>query len=130
MIEKKWKVIFYINADSKSELYEYINSLKENQRSKVVSWLVLLSEKGPELSRPYADLLEDGIHELRIKISGNQLRVLYFFCFKDNIVLTNSFIKTTDRVPKNEIITAKKLREDFLSRFTESNIGRIYHENT
>ncbi len=30
----------------------------------------LLEEKGPPLPRPYADLLTDGIHELRVKLSG------------------------------------------------------------
>ena len=49
------------------------------------------------------DLLQDGIHELRIKLSGVQVRILYFFCYKDIIILTNIFDKHTDRVPKSEI---------------------------
>lgn len=129
MDERNWKVLFYIDSALKSELYDYINSLKKNHKSKVISLLTLLSEKGPNLVRPYADLIEEGIHELRIKLSGNQLRILYFFCFKDYIILTNSFIKTTDKVPKIEIMTAKKLKEDFLKRFTESNIGGQINEN-
>lgn len=129
MDKRNWKVLFYIDSTSKSELYDYINSLKRNHKSKVISLLVLLSEKGPNLVRPYADLIEEGIHELRIKLSGNQLRILYFFCFKDYIILTNSFIKTTNKVPKKEIKTAKKLRDDFLNRFTENNVGGQIHEN-
>jgi hypothetical protein len=37
---------------------------------------------GPTLPRPYADLLKDGIHELRIRLSGDHIRMLYFFCFR------------------------------------------------
>jgi hypothetical protein len=41
-------------------------------KAKILSWLSMLEEKGPILPRPYADLLRDGIHEIRIKLSGNQ----------------------------------------------------------
>jgi len=74
------------------------------------------------LNRPYADLLEDGIHELRIKLTGKQVRILYFFCYKDIIILTNAFEKHSGKVPKSEIRTAKKNRDDFLGRYTEQEI--------
>jgi phage-related protein len=84
---------------------------------------------GPNLPRPYADLLEDGIHELRIKLSGEQIRIIYFFCYKEFIILTHAFRKHTDKVPKNEIAKAKNCRNDFLSRFSESTIRRKQSEN-
>ncbi len=79
----------------------------------------MLQEHGINLHRPFADTLEDGIHELRMKITGNQVRVLYFFCFKDIIVLTHDFVKTTAKVPVREIALAKKYRQDFLKRYNE-----------
>jgi phage-related protein len=69
--------------------------------------------------------LEDGIHELRIKLTGDQVRILYFFCYRDIIILTNSFEKHTDKVPKSEIKLAKINREDFLSRYTEHEIRSL-----
>ncbi|MFQ5640927.1 MAG: type II toxin-antitoxin system RelE/ParE family toxin [bacterium] len=63
--------------------------------------------------------MEEGIHELRVKLSGEQTRILYFFCFRNLIVLTHAFIKSTDKVPKAEIIKAKKYRDDFLKRFSK-----------
>ena len=75
------------------------------------------------MPRPYADILEDGIHELRIKLTGTQVRILYFFCYQNIIVLSNVFDKHTDKVPKTEIVMAKDNRMDFLSRFKENDIG-------
>jgi len=46
---------------------------------KIFSVFYYLEKQGPNLPRPYTDLLEDGIHELRIKLSGEQIRILYFF---------------------------------------------------
>lgn len=54
-----------------------------------MSWISILEENGPILPRPYADLLRNEIHELRVKLSGSQVRILYFFCFEDFIVLTH-----------------------------------------
>jgi phage-related protein len=79
----------------------------------------MLEEHGPQLPRPYADILRDGIHELRIKMSGDQSRVLYFFTYKDIIVLTHPFTKHTSKVPKEEIEKAILIRADFLRRFSK-----------
>ncbi len=87
--------------------------------------IAALEEKGPNLSRPYADLLKDGIHELRVKLSGNQVRVLYFFCYRDFIVLTNVFTKTTAKVPEADIREAKRCRDDFLKRTDEKMLREL-----
>lgn len=84
-----------------------------------------LEEKGPNLPRPCADLLEDGIHELRFKLSGSQIRILYFFCFRDFIVLTNVLRKNTARVSASGIKEAKRCREDFLARFDEEQLREL-----
>jgi phage-related protein len=55
------------------------------------------------MPRPYADVLKDGIHELRIKLSGEQTRIVYLFCYRTCIVLTHSFIKRTARASEAEI---------------------------
>jgi len=81
--------------------------------------------RGPNLPRPYADLLKDGIHELRVKLSGNQVRISYFFCWRDFIVLTNVLMKTTDKVPESEINNAKKCRDDFLKRIDEEMLREL-----
>lgn len=126
---KKWKIIYYETEQEKSEVYQFIESQKDRNKIKILSWLSILETKGSLLPRPYADLLKDGIHELRIKLSGNQIRILYFFCYKDFIILANSFSKNKKRVPEKEITKAKKCRTDFLKRYPENNLRREYNEN-
>jgi phage-related protein len=117
MMEKKWPVYYYPLPDGSKPVRMYLDSLPANEHSKAFAVIGQLEEDGPYLPRPYADYLEDGIHELRIKLTGTQERILYFFCFQNQIILTNNFDKHTDEVPESEIKLAKKRREDFLRRF-------------
>jgi len=105
-----WKVIYYEDENSCFEVMEFIEKRMKNKQVKIFSWLSLLEERGPELPQPYSDLLKDGIHELRIKLSGKQTWILYFFCFKKFIVLTNVFIKTIDTAPEKAVSKANERR--------------------
>jgi hypothetical protein len=64
---KKWKIIYYETEQKESEVYQFIETQKDRNKVKILSWLSILETKGPLLPRPYADLLKDGIHEFRIK---------------------------------------------------------------
>jgi phage-related protein len=112
-----WKIVYYETSTGECPVEEFINSKNPRNQAKLLAFISLLEERGPNLPRPYADLLEDGIHELRVKLSGNQIRVFYFFCYQDMIVLTHAFTKTTQKVPVSEIKIAQRYREDFLKRF-------------
>lgn len=130
-MSEKWKIIYYEDSLDKSEVFDFINNLKENHQAKVLAWLSLLEEKGPNLPRPYSDILDDGIHELRIKLSGNQIRILYFFCYKEFIVLTNYFTKKSEKVPKDEILKAIDCRNDLLKRYDSyKKLLEVYNENS
>jgi phage-related protein len=118
----KWEVIYYSEQNGSIPVKEYIGKLSLRERAKTLAFIGLLEEKGPNLPRPYADFLEDGIHELRIKLTGTQVRVLYFFCYQNIIVLTNVFDKHSDKVPKEYINLSKENRNDFLDRFSEKNL--------
>jgi phage-related protein len=118
----EWKVSYYSNRNGSIPVKEYMDKLSVKERAKTLAFIGLLEGKGPNLPRPYADLLEDGIHELRIKLTGTQVRILYFFCYQNVIVLTNVFDKHSDKVPKEQIKLAKENRTDFLNRFSEKDI--------
>jgi len=128
-MNRKWHILYYETAGGKCQIQDFIDSRKDRDQAKIFSWLALLEEHGPNLPRPYADLLTDGIHELRIKLSGDQVRMLYFFCFKDYIVLTHAFGKHINEVPQSEIKKAQTYRTDFLSRFTEKKLKEVINEN-
>ena len=81
--------------------------------------LKILQEKGNLLSEPYSNHLDDGIFEIRGKVGSDISRVLYFFYFGGKIIVTNGFIKKTQKTPSKEIEKAKCYRKDYLERFGE-----------
>ncbi len=121
----KWNILYYSEDEKPSDIEIFIDSKDERNQAKIFAWLEKLSELGPNLPRPYADILVDGIHELRIKLSGSQVRILYFFCYKDYIILTNQFVKNTDKVPKSEINKSKERREKFLKKYNVIDLKRL-----
>jgi hypothetical protein len=125
---QKWHVLYYESADGVCPVQEFIDTRKDRDQAKILSWVSLLEERGPNLPGPYADVLIDGIHELRLKLTGEQFRILYFFCYREFIVLNHIFAKRTDVVPASEIKRAQKYRDDFLSRFDEKKIKEVFHE--
>ena len=117
-----WHVLYYETVDGQCPVEEFIVARNQRNRAKILAWIAALKERGPNLPRPYADFLEDGIHELRIRLSGDRIRILYSFCFKDFVVLTNVLSKTTDKVPITAIKEAKRCCADFLSRVDEKTL--------
>ena len=63
----------------KKEKDEFLDRLDQRPRAKVAALISLLEEEGPNLKRPFADIVKGKIRELRIHHSSNQYRILYFF---------------------------------------------------
>ncbi len=120
-----WHVLYYESADGKCPVKESIDARDERNQANILAVIAALQERGPNLPRPYADFLEDGVHELRIRLSGDRVRILYFFCFKDFAVLTNVLSKKTDKVPIADIKEAKRCRTDFPARLDERKLGEL-----
>ena len=123
-----WHAVYYEKEGGECPVMDFIEWRKKSNQAKILAWISLLEERGPNLPRPYADLLEDGIHELRITLSKDNIRILYFFCFKEFIVLTNWFNKTTSQVPEEQISEAKRCREDFFKRISEEQLRRMIRD--
>lgn len=58
---------------------DWLAKLPERVRRRCIMRLERLRELGHELRRPEADLLREGIHELRVGVAGRNYRMLYFF---------------------------------------------------
>ena len=122
----KFEVILYEKANGDCPLEEFLVSLDTKMRAKMVGLLELLEEKGNALREPYSKLIEDGIFEIRCKVGSNITRVLYFFYFEGKIVLTNGFVKKTQKTPPVEIRVAKERRVDYKERMgNDENIKTI-----
>lgn len=59
----KYRVIAYEDSEGYSEVDAFIESVKERDQAKIYSFTDLLGINGPQLPRPYADILRDGIHD-------------------------------------------------------------------
>ena len=82
----------------------------------MVRIIEMLQKNGNRLREPESKPLEDGIMELRTKVGSDISRVLYFFVVGHKAVLTNGFVKKTQKTPRSEIERAKRYRADYLSR--------------
>lgn len=114
---RMWEIEFYETKNGKSPVKDFIKGLDKNMKSKAVHEIELLEEYGNNLREPYSKYIANGIFELRIKFSSDISRIFYFFYVENKIILTNGFIKKTQKTPKSEIEKAIKYKEDYLSRF-------------
>lgn len=113
-------VDFYKLEDGTCPVQDFILSLDDKMKAKTLRTINLLKQNGTDLREPYSKNLQNGIFELRIKVSTNISRVLYFFCIGNKAILTNGFIKKTQKTPKNEIEKAEKYKNDYLTRIKEN----------
>jgi phage-related protein len=112
-----YNIIFYTTERGDSPLDDFLDGLDKKSRAKVAAYLSLLEEQGPNLKRPYADIVRGKIRELRIHHSSNQFRILYFLKVRDQIVLVHAFSKKTQQLKKKDIGLAEKRMEDWMRRF-------------
>ena len=113
-----FKVIAYEKGNGEIPVEIFLKSLDVKMRAKVFGMIGILQEKGNQLREPYSKHLDDGIFELRCKLGNNITRVLYFFFYEGEIILTNGFVKKTNKIPREEIKLAKDRRKDYIERIS------------
>ncbi|MDO4556670.1 MAG: type II toxin-antitoxin system RelE/ParE family toxin [Lachnospiraceae bacterium] len=112
----KFTIEFYEKENGEIPVEKFLLGLNVKMRAKLIGMMKILQEKGNLLREPYSKHLDDGIFELRGKVGSDISRVLYFFYYDGKIVLTNGFVKKTQKTPKAEIDRAKAYRKDYLER--------------
>lgn len=120
----KFTVEFYEKANGEIPVEKFLLSLDKKMRAKLLGILEILQEKGNQLREPYSKHLDDGIFEIRGKVGSDISRVLYFFYYEGKIVMTNGFVKKTQKTPKSEIEIAKKYRKDYIERCEKNEKAR------
>lgn len=112
----KFEVEFYEKANGEQPAKEFLLSLDKKLRAKLADTIMILQDNGYELREPYSKHISEGIFELRAKLGSDITRVMYFFYVDRHIILTNGFIKKTQKTPQSEIEKAKRYRADYLKR--------------
>ena len=118
---QNFEVIFYRKENGEEPAKDFLISLNPKIRAKVARAISRLQKNGTELREPFSKHLENGIFELRVAFSSNTSRILYFFFAGKNVILTNGFIKKTQKTPRSEIEKAKRYREDYTNRRDKKN---------
>ena len=113
---EQFTVEFYEKENGERPAEQFMRSLDKKMSARLYAIVEVLDEKGNQLREPYSKYLGDGIFEIRGKVGNDISRVLYFFWNEGKIVLTNGFIKKTQKTPRREIERAKKYRADYLKR--------------
>lgn len=112
----KFTIEFYERENGDIPVEEFLLSLDNKMRAKLLGIMDILQDKGNQLREPYSKHLEDGIFEIRGKVGNDISRALYFFYNDGKIIFTNGFVKKTQKTPKSEIEKARKYRNDYLER--------------
>lgn len=113
-------VVFYRESDGTAPVLDWLDALPAKAQDKCRIKIERLCELGHELRRPEADLLRDGIYELRVELQGINYRILYFFHGRTAAVLAHGLVKER-AVPSREIDVAlarKRLFEQDPERHT------------
>ena len=110
-------VIFYKTADGKCPVQEFLDSLPGKVAQKATWVLGLLEDLDILPSSYFKKLVEtDGIWECRITLGSDAYRILCFFAGNSVVILTNGFVKKTQKTPKAEIERAETYKKDFMKR--------------
>lgn len=113
---KRFEVEYYEKENGECPAKEFIERLDMKMQAKFIVLLEILEERGNDLREPYSKHLDEGIFEIRCKVGNNIARVLYFFYYQGKIVLTNGFIKKTQKIPSDELRIAKMRRKEYVER--------------
>ena len=119
-----FEVNFYRLPNGKIPVKQFLDSREKKMRSKALDSLTLLAEYGSQMREPYSKAMGNGIFELRIKFFNDISRIFYFFYSGKKIIVTNGFIKKTQKTPEGELALAKKYKLDYEQR----NKGGVTHE--
>mgnify|MGYP003898378249 CR=1 FL=1 len=108
------KVRYYQTSSGRSPVEEFLLNLHQPTRLEITDAIILL-EAGHNLSMPLSRNLSNvsrGLHELRFRDKGGQVRVVYFIKKGIAIYLIHGFRKKTQAIPQKELdLILKRLRE-------------------
>ena len=109
------EVFYYQDADGSVPVIRWLDELKRRDPKafeRCTAVIERLEEAGYELRRPTADLLRDGIYELRARKGHVNYRILYFFHGRNIAILAHAMTKE-DVVPAADLDRALQRRRRF-----------------
>lgn len=117
----EFTIEWYFDHKGRSQALEYFKQQPKEQQRKLLNLVRLMGDHGKIFDQTKFRNEEDGIYAFKPQPD----RYLCFFVKGKKIIITNAFIKKTDKLPKGEKEQALKARYSFEKRAKE---GDYYHE--
>lgn len=92
-------VVFFQDDDGSVPALEWLREVKQRDRritAKFHERILELKEQGWDLTRPSADILPDGVYELRVRFGSVNYRLLYGFDGQTAAVLAHGLVKEAE----------------------------------
>ena len=108
---------FYRTILGKCPVEEFLDTLSDKQVEKVL-WVLKIIRDVDFVPKEYLKKLvnTDDIWEIRVKSGSNIFRILGFFHKNKIIILTNGFMKNTQKTPLKEIKLAQNRKKEYMER--------------
>jgi len=111
---------WYYSKDGKSQPFEYFSKLDPSNQRKLLYLIKRIGDFGKISDKTKFMNENDGIYAFKPKPD----RFLSFFTSGRKIIITNAFVKKSQKLPKNEKDLALKIKNDFNRRVE----GGTYYE--
>jgi phage-related protein len=100
---KDYFIKFYKSQDKKTqEKIEYVLDLIRFEKQVPIKFFKYLDDT-------------DGIYEIRIITTFKSIRIMCFFDRGELVVLTNCFLKKSQKTPSKEINLAERLKKEYMN---------------
>lgn len=105
------------------EFRKFLDNLSEEDMSIILSKIRMAEKIGIVSAMKYQFIkkLEPNLYEIRIYLSHDISRSIYFKPVEGNYVISNSFIKKTQKTPQSELKKARHHRRKYNDRNREPN---------
>jgi len=118
---KEFTIEWYFDHKGDSQALEYFKQQPKERQRKLLNLMRLMGDHGKIFDQTKFRNEEDGIYAFKPQPD----RYLCFFVKGKKIIITNAFIKKTDKLPKGEKEQALKARNSFEERIKQ---GDYYYE--
>jgi phage-related protein len=105
----KREIVFW-----KNHFDDFIISLDDDSQQKIL-WILKTLESLPKIPIKFFKHISGvvGLYEIRISWEGKAYRIFCFFDKGNKIILCNGFTKKDQKTPKQEILKAIKIKEEY-----------------
>ena len=103
----EWEIIAY-----KDYYRDFMPKLSHREKLKIRRALLLFSDT-ERIPSHFIKYIEDDIYEFRVNYGNNEFRIFFIYDGERLVILFNAFRKKTQKTPRNEIIKAKRLKQEY-----------------